>query len=130
MAFCLEKINSKRFKTVNLPKQFTKSDNSWDYAISSDPISANLGLFLFTVIYFLKQRQTLTPRTTINPQPQTLPSIQTTNEWPNQLSPIILQQLQEMITQRQLVNVNHNQLALHSISKTPGLFFLSEGEMS
>ena len=77
--------------------------------------TANLGLFLFTVIYFFRQRQTLTPQTTTNPHTQTLPSIQTTNpstEWPNQLSPIILQQLQEMISQRQLVNVNHNQLAL------------------
>ena len=77
--------------------------------------TANLGLFVFTVIYFFKQRQTLVPQTTPNPQPQNLPPIQTPNpstEWPNQLSPIILQQLQEMISQRQLVNVNHNQLAL------------------
>ncbi len=46
--------------------------------------TANLGLFLFTVIYFLKQRQTLTPQITPNSQPQTIPSIQTTNpstEW-------------------------------------------------
>ncbi len=76
--------------------------------------TANLGLFVFTIIYLFKQRQTLIPQTS-NPQPQTLPSIQTINpytEWPKQLSPVILQQLQEMISERQLVNVNHNQLAI------------------
>ncbi len=77
--------------------------------------TANLGLFVFTVIYFFKQRQALLPQTS-NPQPQVLPPIQTSNpntEWPKQLPPVILQQLQDMISQRQLVNVNHNQLALH-----------------
>jgi hypothetical protein len=39
MEFCQESTNSKQFRTVNLPKQSIKSDNSWDWVISSDPIS-------------------------------------------------------------------------------------------
>jgi hypothetical protein len=90
--------------------------------------TANLRLFLFTIIYFFKQKPTLTPQTPPNPQPQTLPSIQNINpstKWPKQLSPIILQQLQEMISQRQLVYVNHNQLAQRQNKKT-GYFLRKE----
>jgi hypothetical protein len=71
--------------------------------------TTNLGMFIFTIFYFFKQKQTQTS------QPQTLPSIQIPNpttEYPNQLPQQILQQLQDMISQRQLVNINHNQLAL------------------
>jgi hypothetical protein len=88
--------------------------------------TANLRLFIFSIIYFFKQRQILTPQ----PQqtPQTLPSIQIPNstiaEYPNQIPQHIQQQLQGMISQRQLVNVNHNQLALRYLD-----YFLSQREI-
>jgi hypothetical protein len=75
--------------------------------------TANLGLLIFTIIYFFKQRENLTLQP--QPPPQTLSSIQIPNpatEYPNQIPQQILLQLQKKISQRQLVNANHNQLAL------------------
>jgi hypothetical protein len=75
------------------------------------PATANLGLFIFSTMYFFKQPFSQQP----NPQFKTLPIPQTLNSpipvIPNQL-PQVLQKLQDMISQRQLVNVNHIQLAL------------------
>jgi hypothetical protein len=76
--------------------------------------TVNLGLFILSVIYFPKQRQNLVPQ----PQqtPQSFPPTQTLNspiaDYPTHLLQQVLLQLQDMVSQKQLVNINHKQVAL------------------
>ena len=93
-----KQINVTRTNSSTFEQMISKTNFKINYASMFTWLAlalaatANLGLFVFTVIYFFKQRQTLIPQT-ICPQPQTLPTIQTPNpntEWPKQLSPIIL----------------------------------------
>jgi hypothetical protein len=76
--------------------------------------TANLGLFILLIMYFFKQREILIPKPQQTPQnpPPTKILNETIEDRPNHLPQQVLQQLQNMISQRQLVNINHNLVAL------------------
>jgi hypothetical protein len=113
-----KQINTTRTNSSTFEQMISKTNFKINYASKFTWLAlalaatANLGLFIFTIIYFFMQRQTPTLQT--QQTPQTLSSIHIPNpttEYLNQLPQQILQ-LQDMISHRQLVNINHNQLAL------------------
>ena len=70
--------------------------------------------FFFSVIYFFKQKQPTPQQSQPQPLQQQIPQLQhnPNPDVPIQMPQQILHQLQDMLSQRQLVNVNHSQLAL------------------
>ncbi len=83
-------------------------------AITSISSNSKFDYFYLLVIYFFNKKQPTPQQSQPQPLQQQIPQLQhnPNPDVPIQMPQQILHQLQDMLSQRQLVNVNHNQLAL------------------